>query len=223
MWCQHCQQDVPGILSDDTGKYCCPRCGEMLAGGQEARDAIAATLAEPPMARVPGESPAPGAAGPIPPLFDTWDVDEQLRHIGRLLNIEAPEVKIEPNRVDPPHKETPQAKLNARRQQPRQMPPRGVGVVVSFLAWAAIFVGTMLAVCGGVLLAWSLNTARPDLWRLGLPMAIAGAISLLGGGAVQWGRSRSKNRAPADLAPRMELSRDRSGRRKLVDGGSGQR
>jgi hypothetical protein len=184
----------------------------------EPRKPTPATPAELAVATPSPERRTPGASA-IPPLFDTWEVDEQLRHIGRVLNIETPEGKIEPARIDPPHKEAPHAKLSVQRQHQTRSGPRASGKLRSLLAWTAICLGTMFAVCGSVLMIWSFNAARLNLWDLGLPMAIAGAIALLSGATFQWARAGRIDRAPAQIAERIELSRDRSGRRNLIDGG----
>ena len=57
MWCKLCGQDVPG-RPDEGGKLSCPRCSGILDSGT-----------------------VPTA----PTLYDGWEMDEQLRHIERVL------------------------------------------------------------------------------------------------------------------------------------------
>ena len=56
MWCKQCGQDVPGSATSRAGRFLCPRCGGILA--------------------IEAAAPA---------VYDGWEMDEQLRHIERLL------------------------------------------------------------------------------------------------------------------------------------------
>ena len=47
------------------------------------------------------------------------------------------------------------------------------------LAWTILSLGLMALVCGGVLVAWSFAANRPDLWKLGLPITLAGQAGLI--------------------------------------------
>jgi hypothetical protein len=51
--------------------------------------------------------------------------------------------------------------------------------LLALLIWAALSLGTAALVCGGILLGWSLLTGRGELWKIGLPIAAGGQISLL--------------------------------------------
>jgi hypothetical protein len=53
------------------------------------------------------------------------------------------------------------------------------GSLLALLIWAALYLGTAALVCGGILLGWSLWTGRGELWKIGLPIAAGGQISLL--------------------------------------------
>ena len=85
MWCKLCRQDVPAFLSVGKQSLCCPRCGEAIGADRpKATDQL--------------------------PVYDNWELDEQLRHIGRVLHTakekdreSASIERREAIRVDPPH------------------------------------------------------------------------------------------------------------------------
>jgi len=60
--------------------------------------------------------------------------------------------------------------------------------------------GTAALVCGSILLGWSLITGRDELWKIGLPIAVGGQISLLIGLVLQLDRFwRDNHRTVAKL------------------------
>ena len=78
MWCNHCQQDVPGVATlgkTDGAKICCARCGRMVATKPlradgppaESTDVNRAMLDSPPVL-----------------TFDDWQVETQLQRIATL-------------------------------------------------------------------------------------------------------------------------------------------
>ena len=189
MWCKVCQQDAPGIRSRDRGQLCCARCGTELPGsGQPAAGAPSGVGAD--------ESPAER------PRYDSWETNERLRHIDRVLHCET-------TRPAPPHLASPQG--SARRIDAAEESPRGwhagesladrsanrVGMsdragsvarrrasdwgdrALAMGVWLALSLGIMALVCGGILLAWSAIAKRPELWSIGLPIAIVGQVALL--------------------------------------------
>lgn len=64
--------------------------------------------------------------------------------------------------------------------------------------WAALSLGFMMLVCGGTLLGWSVLAVRPELWPVGLPIAIGGQLALLVGLVLQLDRLWWHNRHTAD-------------------------
>jgi len=174
MWCKHCRQDVPALRSDDDqGRPSCPRCGETLEMVVSQQEAL--------------------------PAYDSWELDEQLRHIGRELQVDELNAaqkeavyQREALRYDLAH-----AGLSSWHALPAAAasePPRDAGQksrgepLSGALAWSALSLGTMSLVCGCILLGWSLAAARPELWNIGLPAALVGQIALLIGLVMQLDR-----------------------------------
>jgi hypothetical protein len=81
----------------------------------------------------------------------------------------------------------------------------------STAAWLVLSLGLSLFACGAVLLGWSLAMDRPDLWPIGLPLALVGQAGLLLGLILQldglWQTNRQTAAALSDLDG--ELSRVR--------------
>jgi hypothetical protein len=133
--------------------------------------------------------------------FDGWEFDEQLKHLGRLIEadkraasaepgIERPFARLDPahGRLAPPHAPVAQ-RADDRRADDRHSSFSGP------LAWTALSLGTMAFVCGGILLGWSIVADRQDLWTVGLPIALGGQVALLVGLIFQLDRLWSDNRA----------------------------
>ncbi len=79
MWCKTCRQDVPALSSADRQSLYCPRCGEAVCVDlREASDEA-------------GTADDPSGASATPadklPWYDGWELDEQLRHIERVLHV----------------------------------------------------------------------------------------------------------------------------------------
>ena len=201
MWCNRCRQDVPGVALRDGKGFCCPRCSKDLSS-----DGPVATAE---MAPGPPETAAaetPTAGGPATSRYDAWELQQQLRHIGRVL---------EPDGVGRRGQSPGQgaaARLDAAHTGPSawHMPPTGRPVRVdkpqpkrshsasAVLTWIALSLGTMAFVCGGMLLLWSVAAGREELWGVGMPVALCGQIALLVGLVLQLDRLWQDSRRAAD-------------------------
>ncbi len=177
MWCTHCRQDVPALPASDTGTFTCPRCAGQI--GAEATK--------------PVEQPEPA--------YDGWELDEQLRHIGRVLESQqattgrtADGSAAEAARFDFLHAGPPQWHFSAPASKRGQSRTTAGPTAIGALIWAAFSLGTMSLVCGGILLAWSMATGRRELWNVGLPVAIAGQLALVIGLVLQLERLWHDNR-----------------------------
>lgn len=47
------------------------------------------------------------------------------------------------------------------------------------LAQAILAIGLASSACGGSLVGWSAYSSRPELWSIGIPIAIAGQLAML--------------------------------------------
>jgi len=221
MWCRRCGQDVPGVPALDEGEFSCPRCGEIL------KRLAAFNSAEPSEIPLPEEAAPPDAVAPATPAlldspaYDQWELEEQLRHIGRVLRKapvdQGPEQPADgsmPVRLDTPH-ETPAARHVPHRRRARGKPARqaaspsirGSRVLAAFTV-ASLLLGTMTLACGGILLGWALVAGRPELWNLGMPIALGGQIALLIGLVLQLERLWSDNRRAASRLEKVHVQLD---------------
>jgi len=190
MWCVHCRQDVPALPSADR-EYCCPRCGEAIC-----RDAHHAAHGRP-KADSATKEPAAAAGAEVaglPPSYDGWELDEELRHVQRLLQIgKAPSHDADAirrpaaSRIDLPHAAAPgwHSPAAGHSDKKRQADLGDPGAVQGVFTWLALLLGATSFVCGGILLGWSLATGRHELWTIGLPVALAGQIGLVIGLVLQ--------------------------------------
>jgi hypothetical protein len=190
MWCKVCRQDVPALASEDKQSFCCPRCGEAVcADPQHSRTPRSARGKSPKSIR-PSQAAKKAASEPIAsfhkiadePLYDGWELDEQLRHIERILQGSAARRSV--TRFDEAHAARSEWHVPATEHLTQASSKRG-RLGVSILAWSLLVPGATAFVFGGVLLAWSLLTGRQDLWNIGLPAAIAGQVALVLGLAIQ--------------------------------------
>jgi hypothetical protein len=189
MWCRHCRQDVPALPSADKQSLCCPRCGAAVCTNLHAASGGAAAADSP--ANDPSGATANPAAGL--PWYDGWELDEQLRHIERVLQTTKAQQREteaadrrEAMRFDLAHAVGPDWHVPAARPAADR---RKAGVrrsaASSVLTWLSLALGTTSFVCGGTLLGWSLATGRQELWNVGLPLSLAGQIALLAGLVLQ--------------------------------------
>jgi len=185
MWCATCRQDVPGLTSTEPGRYLCPRCGAVVCDQIQTASPPAAPSAEA-SERVPDYPLQPmdalGGDLAVPPPLDTWELDERLRRVSRLLGLYArqgPDARQ--TRFDPAQ---PAASGWHRREQARSRSDTGpnlfwrlAGVLSTTFTW----LGTTALTCGGVLIAWANLGARHALQIVGWPIAVGGAVAMLVG------------------------------------------
>ncbi len=218
MWCVQCRQEVPGIVAAGEGRFACPRCAEILC--ESNADSLPGTASDQGAADEGTSDDQDSAASRV----DSWEVDEQLRHIQRLLRVERPDAAEQQLRLDESHPATPPGHipelLTPNRNPSLQSAPSGS--VLSAFAWAALLLGTMGFACGGILLGWSIWTERAELWNLGVPITLCGQIVLLLGLILQLDRLWHDSRRAAAKLDRVDrqLSQLHSGHRKLDAGPS---
>jgi len=167
---------------------CCIRCGTVVLPAPGTTDAQAndsGTRPEPgdEMDRVPKD---------VNPLaaFETWELDEQLRHVERILsgpgfNVPSAAVRDE-RRYDAPRAGSAVAETSESNN--RSSPGSGIRrhkPLIAFMAWTILAGGLAVFTCGAVLVGWSIVAQRGDLWNLGLPVALTGLLGLLIGLVLQ--------------------------------------
>ncbi|MFZ5832155.1 MAG: hypothetical protein ACOY3P_18890 [Planctomycetota bacterium] len=170
------------------GRYACSRCDAPLVSSATHDD------------------PTEASDFPATPLLNDWELDGQLAHIARTLgtqekDIAAAAYQRERLRFDlaqpwslPSAGEAPEP---LDRAEPVAGEDRSVRASGAF-ASTALMLGTLALVCGGVLLGWSALGNRPELWSLGLPIAVGGQIALLIGLLLQLERLWQDHRHAAD-------------------------
>ncbi|HEY4761654.1 MAG TPA: hypothetical protein VIH42_13830 [Thermoguttaceae bacterium] len=197
MWCRHCQQDVPALGTSGERKYCCPRCGETLDAQCPSQTDDKTFLSDSP--------PACARAEEIS-SFEDWELDDQLRHIGRVLQIDSCRdghnekvyhrevARIDPahDMVDSYHVSPTLSALLGHKPKPHRT-SSGVSIL-GFLTWITFSLGTMALICGGILLGWSVIAGRDELWKFGLPIAAGGQVALLIGLVFKLDRLWNDNR-----------------------------
>jgi hypothetical protein len=207
MWCRICGQDVPGIPSIEEGSYSCARCGQEV--GPILRDSV--TFAAKTSTATDCDADNAGVAGTAaqrPPIYDGWEIDEQLRHFRRILG--PPQVAWEqrhPASAQPkfrldaghglpgPHRKRARKSPKKTRRAAARVKLRAPGDgFLSFLAWMSLSLGTMGSTCGLALLGQSISAGRQDLWSIGGPIALAGQIALVLGLLLQLDRIWRGNR-----------------------------
>ncbi|MCX7426784.1 MAG: hypothetical protein NTW96_14295 [Planctomycetia bacterium] len=144
-----------------------------------------------------GDLPDGPAAGPLT-IYDGWEVDEELRHIGRVLGKSPANQAADPanstRRFDPSHAAPSGAHRPEKRPVRRRVKTRFADTLAPLLGWTTLFAGFTALICGGVLLGWSWFGGRTDLWSVGLPIALAGVIGLLVAFILQLDRLGSASR-----------------------------
>lgn len=196
MWCHNCGQDVPRVASPESGRMCCLRCGKPV--GQEP-SARSQRDSAPVGDRAASDCDVPGRR---PSGYDGWALDEDLRHVGRLLGTadraERPRSKRR-LRIDAAHDGPlgPHPHQGARAAKPAPGEGSVVGALVGAIAWLTLTLGLMTSTCGGVLLVWAAVARRSDLWDVGLPIALVGLLGLVVAMVLQLDRLAGDHRRTA--------------------------
>jgi hypothetical protein len=205
MWCERCHKNVAGTLSCEHESICCAHCGTPLPGGLQMDQAStvseASTFSPSPLpCPEPGLEPAIGPAigaaiaamSEREPLLalESWEMDEDLRHMQRLLR---------GRRFADAADNTNQLRCDASHSggSAKQIATRGwLTTIRSGIAKTTTLVGTTTLACGLALLAWWHFAARADLCAPGLICTIAGQFLLLLGIMSRPGDPRSAAAQP---------------------------
>jgi len=192
MWCNRCQQDVPGIASGDRESgVACARCSKSLAtdGKEDSAD---------PLAKLKNDTPW---------ALDDWEVDDELRSVQRMIDKLRVQGIVSPARLDQPHSETsssshlfntapfnsaPVTTHNTRRNDKSEKVPPKTSFMGSQFAWMITLLSFAGLAGGAALLVWSTMGQRSELWNLGIGIAATGQAGLIVGLVLHlWSNSRS--------------------------------
>lgn len=204
MWCKTCRQDVPAVSGAADEQPCCIRCGQVIIsavakpGLRQQRRTVLEGAAAPDSWRASSAPPAakhlveqrPGAEPQVPtvplraPLsaFDTWEVEEQLEHIDRILSGTRFITEVRHPPATEPH-----APSSVTRTKFARLPAlrRGHSRARIRMAWSIVAAGAAALGCGIVLLAAGTLIGRPGWQSVGLPITLLGQVALLLGMMLQ--------------------------------------
>jgi len=155
------------------------------------------------------------------PIPDGWELEEQLRHIERVLKAGSlsgkPPVSPEEGRwmrLDAAHRVAPDWHQPTAKEEQKKAPKRKApkarqrGSWTAALSWVMLSLGSMALAFGGVLLGWSMTAGRDDLWAIGMPVAVVGQLVLLAGFILQldrlWRNSREASTKLDDVDQRLD-------------------
>ncbi|MCG8585984.1 MAG: hypothetical protein MI757_14850 [Pirellulales bacterium] len=189
MWCSSCRQDVPAIaIADDSTRhpqYCCARCNQLFDSQPDNVDSgdLDGAHVSSTTQRVSLEPPVD---------VDAWALESlPSDHLLATATLARPAKRT---KQDPVHdmasnwhlggmlasataNATPNVETEVRQQKRK---PR-----TSLTGWVLMLCGIMAFACGAVLMGLSLAQSRGELWRMGLPMALAGQCGLVVGLVLQ--------------------------------------
>jgi hypothetical protein len=172
---------VPAIAAAFEQTLCCARCRQALS--RLPTDPKSATDR-------PTAAPTPTESADSNPQIDDLELlsaeqqaelDNILSRAEWLLGLDAPAVKpYGPTRAagfHPPHESLRGHHLTLRKGNTNvQRASR-----ITMVSWCALAVALTGFFCGGMLLAWSLLSNRPELWNVGETVTLASQVGLLVG------------------------------------------
>jgi hypothetical protein len=208
MWCSTCQQDVPGLGSTSEGNLLrCGKCGEVLATAHQPIPAVNQPAMAAAIPTAANENVTLEKLLRLGPLSnEDWAIEAELRGVQRLMSSlktrstdVAEALKLHAPHAVPKYRKMPGSFAASANDQTDEEDdsPRHIPVAPSkthLAAWAILSIGLAIFACGAVLLGWSLVAKRPDLWPVGMPLALIGQAGLILGLILQldglWSSSR---------------------------------
>jgi len=211
MWCKQCGQDVPGVVPPERREYVCPRCSSALGDGPSHCQSTSSPEGAAVASSI-SQGPADGLHDAPLGDYDSWELDEQLRHMDRVLG-GANERGTRPlggtrriTRIDAAHAQQlarhGPASGSSGTALNRQSQASEAGL--PGFVWASLLLGLMGFACGVALLGWSIIVAREDLWRIGVPVALGGQLCLLLGLILQLDRLSNDHRRTTTRLRRLD-------------------
>jgi len=188
MWCVSCRQDVAGLKSQEVGQYECPRCGGNLCdqthvAALECGDSSPLSLER----HITDLSE--------PPAIDTWELDEQLRHVARLLGLKtADHAPPDRARLDPSQPAVSGWHCAGQRRAAEQNRARGNRRLrlSEILSSVTNWLGMAILTCGASLLGWAVFSSRAELQTIGLLTGTCGLLMLAFGTTLRLGQADTR-------------------------------
>lgn len=202
MWCRSCRQDVPAVVGAADEKPCCIRCGSVVFAARVRATALAtadtaATVASGP-ALTETATAEPCLAESDPPLvdapsftiraplstFDTWALDEQLRHVERILSGARFKTEVRPDPTDVASP-VPAPRGALWKKRAKTTAARKATPLRTRMAWTIVGAGAAALAIGICMLCAGALLARARWQSLGLPITLLGQVALLLGMMLQ--------------------------------------
>lgn len=199
MWCNHCQQDVPGVtFSANQAVIGCARCGRVFRGSEH--DAVEFLPVQNAREMAVAESQEPDLIdSDLSPLddfheFGDEEFEQALADAQRLFepSSASEERGSDPSQyvrcdtsdysTDPAGDATGDDEIDivtSMSRTARQALPSRREQTTQRICWALLAIGLAVFVCGASLMGLALMANRPPLWQLGLPLMLGGQVAVL--------------------------------------------
>ena len=196
---------MPAVAGAADEKPCCIRCGAVVLAGrpkaptfavaETATVALASTSAS--ADAVSLEAPSPETALPIvdapsftirAPLssFDTWALDEQLRHVDRILSGARFKTEVRPEHTDAASPvPAPRAALWKKKSKTIAASAKAPPTLRTRVAWMIVAAGAAALAIGICMLCAGALMVRARWQSFGLPITLLGQVALLFGMMLQ--------------------------------------
>ena len=231
MWCNNCQQDVPGVVSADADRsVCCARCNRIVSSVESSDDSAPDSNPEGESAKTVSGANSDDDRIDCPTMLDDWRLDEDMRAAERWIQKYSTH---NDGRWESPHQsQLPHFSAHSKAPaeparsnvEPTERPKRKRRIFSVLTSWLLLSLGMMAFFGGGVLLGWSMYTDRADLWRIGLPLALFGQAGLLLGLLLSlermWQNNRESERSMDDLDQRVSDLKHATTMLETTNGGS---
>jgi len=187
MWCSTCQQDVPGISSQETpGVLCCARCGisvhDSVKNGQPNTD----TPGDPQVFDWLEEDLSYWNSQPASDLPYEWGLKDDVQSAQRLQRNLSSAWQTGSTAQATKSDDAPWSTTGAIRVAPTPLLTAPVAEptterATKFASWSVVYLGLIALICGAALTAWAYVGGRGELWIVGIPTAVLGQIGLVVG------------------------------------------
>jgi hypothetical protein len=194
VWCKNCRQEVPAVCEGADQEPCCVRCGAAMPHGAQSPASLARSRAarvtvsrasrqegqREALATIVRDAPTVTIRAPLS-AFDTWELEEQLRHVDRILSGARFSTQVDDQTCE-------------IRRADQAMPARSVSPAASAtsarrgrtrVAWMIVSFGAAALAAGIVLLCAGAFLGRSAWQSIGLPITLLGQVGLLLGMMMQ--------------------------------------